>query len=69
MGDLVQLPARDHEPWITKAQLCQHLGVTPRTIERWVDDGMPCLKLGDNKRSRIRFKLTQVESWLGDRAA
>lgn len=69
MGDLVPMPPRGHEPWVSKQQLVAHLGVTPRTIERWINLGMPCLKLGGDLRSRVRFKITEVEAWLGDRAA
>lgn len=69
VGDLVQMPRRNTEAWVTKHQLREHLGVTDRTIERWTAAGMPCLKLGGDLRSRVRFQLGAVEGWLREMRA
>lgn len=49
------------EAWVTKLQLAAHLQVSAKTIDRWVAQGMPCLR-----RSRtMRFQVSACESWLG----
>lgn len=47
------------EPWLTKRELADKLGVTTRTIERW---GIPHLTAG---RSCVnRYLLSQAEAFL-----
>lgn len=57
--------AEDHEPWVTKAQLAEHLKVHEKTVERLVASGMPCLRPG---RRAIRFCISECEAWLGARS-
>ena len=30
--------ARIPEPWVGKKELARHMGVSPRTVERWLSD-------------------------------
>lgn len=66
MGQLVNFPTR-HEPWVTKRQLSGHFGVSPRSIERWVKEGLPSIQVGPTKVRR--FQLSVVEEWLRERSA
>jgi phage terminase Nu1 subunit (DNA packaging protein) len=66
MGQLVRLPLRPgSEPLVTKAQLAEHLQVHPKTIERRVEAGTPCLRVG--KRA-VRFRIAECEAWLADQS-
>jgi hypothetical protein len=47
------------EPWMTKQELADRLGVTTRTIERW---GIPHLSAG--RGGRNRYLLSQAEAFL-----
>ena len=49
------------EPWVTLAQVAEHLQVSEDTVHRWRDTkGMPAHRVG-----RVwRFKLSQVDEWL-----
>ena len=49
------------QPLVTKAELAAHLQVHPKTIERRVQDGMPCLRVG---RRALRFRVAECEAWL-----
>jgi excisionase family DNA binding protein len=63
---VLRLPvAEDHEPWVTKAQLAEHLKVHEKTVERLVAKGMPCLRLS---RRAIRFRVSACEAWVGARS-
>lgn len=48
------------EPLATKAQLAEHLQVHPKTIERRVQAGMPCIRVGH----AVRFRIAECEAWL-----
>jgi hypothetical protein len=61
-GRVVPFRARPgSEPLATKAQLAAHLQVHPRTIERRVDAGMPCIRVGSRA---VRFRIAECEAWL-----
>lgn len=64
MGQLIDL-AQYREPWVTRAQLAQHLGMSERWISLQVAAGMPSRQFG---RAR-RFRVSECERWLGDRAS
>jgi predicted DNA-binding transcriptional regulator AlpA len=63
MDTVATVPQR--EPYLTKAQVADHYGFSPRWVELRVGDGMPCYRFG----GRVRFRLSEVESWLQERAA
>jgi excisionase family DNA binding protein len=47
------------EPFLTKLQLAEHLGVTARTVDNWMKKGyIPYYRIGRN----IKFKLGVVEA-------
>jgi hypothetical protein len=49
------------EPLATKVQLAEHLQVHPRTIDRRVGAGMPCIRVGSRA---VRFRIADCEAWL-----
>lgn len=49
-----------HEAWLTKQEMAEYLGFSPRWVEMRVREGMPCERFG----SRLRFQRTPVEKWL-----
>lgn len=64
-AQVIQFPKRPGmERMLTAAELAEVLGMSERWIAYRVKDGMPSLPLG---RSR-RFRLSQVERWLEERA-
>lgn len=51
------------EPWVTTDRVAEHFSRSTRTIQRWVDRGMPSKKYG------VRlFKLSWCERWLEEQA-
>ena len=62
-GNVVPFRPRG-EPWVTKAQLADYLQVSVKTVERWVAQGMPCLR----HQRTLRFQVSVCEAWLGARS-
>jgi excisionase family DNA binding protein len=52
------------EPWVSKRQLSEYLGVSTRWVNRRVVEGMPMLRFG----SQPRFKISAVEAWVAQGA-
>jgi len=50
----------DSENYLTMNELIKHLKVTRTSINRWMNKGMPSVKLGTLRR----FKVSEVEDWL-----
>ncbi len=47
---------------LTKAEVADRLGVSPRTVDRWVEQNrVPHLYLGD--RSMLRFPVDAIDEW------
>ena len=71
MGDLIDLGAaraRRSEPWVSKREIADHLGVHPKTVERYMrEDGLPFEKRYPT--SWPRFKRSDVDAWLRRRAS
>jgi hypothetical protein len=49
-----------HEPRISKAALCAHLGCSERYIEKRAKEGMPYVKVARHPR----YLVSEVEAWL-----
>ena len=52
--------------YITTVQAADYLNLSPKTLERYRVDGNgpPFHKLGKGKRSRVLYKLDDLETWL-----
>lgn len=49
-----------HDPWLTYGLLSNHWGVTKRTLQNYVRQGMPSVK---NNQGQRMFRLSMVEAW------
>lgn len=58
--------ANSPEPLLVdKAEAARLLGVSPRTIEAWVArQSIPFVKLGEGKRSALRFRPSDLRAWI-----
>lgn len=71
MGEVVQLAElRERrgrqEMLATKREVAAHFRVSERTIERWMDRGLPFEKPFEN--GLVRFRLLACERWFRRRA-
>jgi len=62
------LDSRGHRQivaYLTKQDVCEIMSLTPRTIERWVEQGiLPAFKMGVHQQSPIRFKIEDIDNLL-----
>lgn len=64
-ASVIPLGARPvSEPWLTKDHLAERLNVSTRWIDYRRAEGMPYEKWG----GVVRFRLSEVESWLRESA-
>lgn len=47
-----------------KKELAKELGVSPRTLWRWIDKGMPHVMEYKGLRPIMKFDIEQVKEWL-----
>ena len=47
-------------PYIDKKGLARRMGISRRTVDNWLQRGLPHLKLGSR---RVRFDLREVDDW------
>lgn len=52
------------EGWVRKPQVAEHFSVSVRTVERWVEDGMPKWPLSHTLHL---YQLSRCEAWLMSR--
>jgi len=52
------------EPWVHKQRVCEHFSVSPKTVERWVEQGCP---IGRFAPQTHRFRISEIERWLAGR--
>ena len=57
--------ARATEPWVSKADVARHLGVSTRTVNRLMQRGLPYRRRFEH--SFPRFQLGAVEEWMEGR--
>ena len=50
-------------PFLLAPQLAIRLGVSPRTIDTWVSQGLPCIQPGGRKGKRL-FRWETTVDWL-----
>jgi phage terminase Nu1 subunit (DNA packaging protein) len=66
MAEIRVLATREVEPYVTRAELASLMGVSVRTVDRLVCDGMPSVCWG--RRTR-RFKASIALQWAKSRDA
>lgn len=70
MGEVVELAAvrelrRGQEKPLTKAEVAEHFKVSVRTVNRWMQAGMPFDK--PFAGGSVRFRLSDCERWFRKR--
>lgn len=65
MENVTALRPHNFEPFVTKPELARHLQLSERWVELRQTEGMPCHRFG----ARVRYRVSEVESWLAARAA
>jgi excisionase family DNA binding protein len=62
----VENEPRNAGDWlISKTDVAQRLGKTPRTIEHWMRQGViPYIKIGKGRRATVLFKWADIEAHL-----
>lgn len=65
LAEVIRLPTR-HDPLLTKRQLALTLRVSVRTIERYMERGMPVAQTICGER---HFRLSAVREWMEGRSA
>ena len=59
-GDL-----RDSSQLLSVSDVARRCGVSKRTVYRWLDDGLPCLRLpGTGARPILRIDSDDLDQWL-----
>lgn len=53
------------EGYLTKSELGKFFSISARTIDRWLANGCPKIRIGGNGIGKsARFRLADVEAWL-----
>ena len=62
-----QRQTRLNEPWVSKARVAEHMGVSTRTVTRWMYEHAMPFDPGPWEGAHPRFRLSEVEAWRGGR--
>ena len=46
--------------FLNKKQTCEYLNITNNTLDKWIKQGLPCIKIGKT----VRFSKTEINRWL-----
>jgi hypothetical protein len=69
-AQVIAFPTRHtSEPWVSKRQLANHWGVSTKTVERRVVEGMPSRPPAESPTNRRMFRISECDNWLKARAA
>lgn len=66
-SNVIAMPQRSGARRVSKKQLAAHLGVTTRTIEIRMAEGMPALPR-TGPQDKVYFDIVAVEGWLAERS-
>lgn len=47
-------------PYLNKKQACNYLGISNNTLDSWIKQGLPTIKIGKT----IRFHANELDNWL-----
>lgn len=59
-GVIARAEGAQLEPWLTKRQVAEHLGVSPRWLDARIAEGLPRRELAGASKLRV----SDVERWL-----
>lgn len=63
--NVIGLPVREPERYVTRAELAELMGVSVRQVDAWRKDGMPCESWGLRV---VRFRPSLAMQWVRERA-
>lgn len=46
--------------FLNKKQTCEYLNITNNTLDKWIKQGLPCIKIGKT----VRFCKSEINRWL-----
>lgn len=46
--------------FLNKKQTCEYLNITNNTLDKWIKQGLPCIKIGKT----VRFSKSEINRWL-----
>jgi predicted DNA-binding transcriptional regulator AlpA len=56
-------------PLLTGPETARYLGIKPQTLRKWrlTGHGPPFVRIGDSPRSRVAYRLSDIEAWVAAR--
>ncbi|MGQ7355156.1 helix-turn-helix domain-containing protein [Streptococcus suis] len=49
-----------NSPYLNKKQACEYLGISNNTLDSWIKQGLPSIKIGKT----VRFNKQAIDTWL-----
>ena len=49
-----------NSPYLNKKQACEYLGISNNTLDSWIKQGLPSIKIGKT----VRFNKQAIDAWL-----
>lgn len=47
-------------PFLNKQQACEYLAITNNTLDKWIEKGLPVIRIGKT----VRFNKIEINRWL-----
>ncbi|KAA9291153.1 helix-turn-helix domain-containing protein [Aerococcus urinae] len=47
-------------PFLNKQEACNYLGISNNTLDRWIQKGLPVIRIGKT----VRFDKSEINRWL-----
>ena len=56
-------------PLLSGPETARYLGIKPQTLRKWrlTGHGPPYVRIGDSPRSRVAYRLSDIEAWVAAR--
>lgn len=45
------------------AEICEEMGVGPKTVKKWVEQGAPIAVEGDGRKVRYSSEMVRLQAW------
>lgn len=45
------------------AEICEEMGVGPKTVKKWVEQGAPIAVEGDGRKVRYSTEMVRLQAW------
>lgn len=45
------------------AEICEEMGVGPKTVKKWVEQGAPIAVEGDGRKMRYSTEVVKLQAW------